>query len=220
MQLTPRPAFVSTEAASQLATDYGLSGERYRVFGTRCCGACVVRPFGGICSGEGDVFRSECTVRSVRVAPIDVRNWGSALGVRVSPEQLPFVADHQPVALVILAKAYVRPGDCAWEPLAFVDEAGDVVGVVALVHQVDSCQIRHFAIDSRYQNRGIGGLAMSAIVEHLERGRPSCRRLLLSFHPENAPARRLYSRAGFVDTGEKRFGEPVWAFELLQQPDV
>ena len=154
----------------------------------------------------------------MRVAPIDVRNWDSALSVRVSPEQLPFVADHQPVALVILAKAYVRPGDGEWEPLALVDEVGHAVGVVALVHHADACHIRHFAIDSRHQNRGVGGLAMSAIVEHVERDRPQCRKILLSFHPENAPARRLYARAGFVDTGQQHEGEPVWALELLQHP--
>lgn len=155
---------------------------------------------------------------SVRVVPIDASNWHSAVEVQVSPQQVQFVADHQPVALVILAKAYVRPEEREWEPLAFVDEAGHTVGVVALVHSVDACRIRHFAIDARQQNRGLGALAMSATVEHVKHGRPLCRKLLVSFHPENHPARRLYSRTGFADTGEQQDGEPVWTLVVEQEP--
>ena len=151
---------------------------------------------------------------SVRVVPIDAGNWRSALEVRVTPEQLRFVADHQPVALVILAKAYLRPGDREWEPLAFVDADGHVVGVVALAHSDETCQIRHFAIDSRHQRRGFGVRAMAAIVEHVARHRPQCRQLLLTFHPANDAARRTYARAGFVDTGREHDGEPVWARQV------
>lgn len=69
----------------------------------------------------------------LRLAPIDQRNWRAAVAVRVSPDQVRLVAGHQPVALVILAKAYVRPGDLDWEPLALT-AAASVVGVVALAH--------------------------------------------------------------------------------------
>lgn len=52
----------------------------------------------------------DVVTRSVLLEPIDARNWRESLGVRVAEEQLRFVADHQPVALVILAKCYVQPG--------------------------------------------------------------------------------------------------------------
>ena len=52
-----------------------------------------------------------------RLVPIDQSNWRDALRVRVSDEQLPLVADSQPVALVILAKAHVGEGGRRWEPL-------------------------------------------------------------------------------------------------------
>ena len=41
----------------------------------------------------------------------DAANWRQALEVEVRPDQLPFVADHQPVALIILSKCY--PGRTA-----------------------------------------------------------------------------------------------------------
>jgi diamine N-acetyltransferase len=151
---------------------------------------------------------------SVRVVRIDAGNWRQALEVRVTPEQLAFVADHQPVALVILAKAYVRPGEREWEPLAIVDDAGAIVGVAALVHTGEACEMQHLAIDAARQRQGFGGLALSAIVAHVRLRRPHCREMSLTVHPENHPAQRLYSRAGFADTGVRRDDEPVWVLGL------
>src|SRR4051812_28582353 len=47
---------------------------------------------------------------------IDVSNWRRALAVEVRADQVRFVADHQPVALVILSKCYVRPDGQTWTP--------------------------------------------------------------------------------------------------------
>ena len=153
----------------------------------------------------------------MRVISIDVTNWSDALDVEVSPSQLPMVASHQPVALVILAKAYLRPGDHEWEPLAVVDESGAAVGVFALVHSEDSCQIRHFAIDVRHQNRGFGRLAVSAIIEYVQANRPLCSTMVVTFHPDNHPARRLYLGAGFVATGVLENGEPACTLILQRE---
>ena len=136
----------------------------------------------------------------------------------MAPEQLAFVADHQPVALVILAKAYVRPGEREWEPLAIVDAGGQIVGVVALVHSADACEIQHFAIDAARQRQGLGGLALAAIVAHVRLRRPHCREMSLTVHPENHPAQALYSRAGFADTRVRRDDELVWVLVLERQP--
>ena len=50
------------------------------------------------------------------LAEIDESNWRQALTVEVRTDQVAFVADHQPVALVILAKCYLRPDGQAWTP--------------------------------------------------------------------------------------------------------
>jgi len=50
------------------------------------------------------------------LAEIDESNWRRALAVEVRADQVPFVADHQPVALVILSKCYLRPGGYTWTP--------------------------------------------------------------------------------------------------------
>ena len=149
----------------------------------------------------------------LRLVAIDADNWRAALAVGVTDDQLPFVAGHQPVALVVLAKAYVRPGGLDWEPLAVVRD-DDVVGILALAHDATSSDLLHLAIDQAHQGEGLGTAAVGLVVDHLSATRPRCEELRLTVHPENAPAQRLYGRAGFRPTGEERDGEPVWSRRL------
>jgi len=94
----------------------------------------------------------------LRLVPLDLHNWRASLAVEVLADQLRFVAGYQPVALVILAKAYVRPGDLDWEPLALITK-GSVVGVVALAHSPTRTELLHLAIDADTQGRGLGSAA-------------------------------------------------------------
>jgi diamine N-acetyltransferase len=149
----------------------------------------------------------------LRLAPIEQHNWRAALAVQVSPEQLPLVAGYQPVALVILAKAYVRADDLDWEPLALTS-ARSVVGVLALAHSPGRTELLHLAIDAGTQGRGMGSAAVALVLAHVARTRPGCREVRLTVHPENERAQRLYRRAGFVPNGQMRDGEPIWLLDL------
>ncbi len=149
----------------------------------------------------------------LRLAPIDQSNWRAAVAVHISPDQVRLVAGHQPVALVILSKAYVRPGNLDWEPLALTQE-GSVVGVVALAHAHAHTELLHLAIDASMQGRGVGSAAVGLLVAHVAETRPSSRRVELTVHPDNARAQRLYRSQGFVPTGQVRDGEPMWSRDL------
>lgn len=72
-----------------------------------------------------------------RLVPITHDNWRRAAAVRVADGQLQFVAAYEPVALVLLAKAFVRLGDRNWWPYV-IEDAGQVVGVLGLVDDLDS----------------------------------------------------------------------------------
>ena len=152
----------------------------------------------------------------VTVVAIDANNWRDASEVRVTPTQLPFVADYEPVALTILAKAYLSPEGHEWEPLAVVLESGATVGVLALDHSGESCQIRHFAIDARHQRRGLGRLGMAALIAHVKERRPFCQTVVVTFHPDNDAARKLYTGAGFMVTGVQQNGEPICTLVLAR----
>jgi diamine N-acetyltransferase len=145
------------------------------------------------------------------LVPIDESNWRAALDVRVRDDQLPFVADHQPIALVVLAKAYVRPGGRNWEPLAF-DIGGRIVAIVALAYRHGVGELANLSVDADYQRRGVGSAVLSAACD---RARSlGLRALELTVHSSNESALMLYRRAGFSPTGDAREGERVWRMQL------
>src|SRR5579864_8692897 len=138
------------------------------------------------------------------------------MALRVRPDQLEFVADFQPIAALVLAKAYVRVADRTWVPYAILASGDDVganarmVGLLALAYapgSYDDYWLFHFFIDRRQQGRGYGTAAVRAYLALIRREYPQCRVLHLSVHPENVTAQRLYSAAGFAPTGEVRWGE-------------
>ncbi len=155
-------------------------------------------------------------VQDLRLEPIDAGNWREALEVRVTDEQLRFVADHQPVALVILAKCYVQPGGRRWEPLLVRTPDGTVAGVLALEHGETVCEVRNFAIDARFQGQGIGTATARAVIARTQQPGSHCTELAVSAHPDNQAALRTYTSAGFTWDGERRNGEPLMRLPPLR----
>jgi diamine N-acetyltransferase len=64
-----------------------------------------------------------------------------------------------------------------------------------------------------HQRRGYGRAAMLALVDILN-ANPDCAEVFLSFVPDNAAARALYSSLGFEDTGRIEDGEVVYRLRL------
>ncbi len=146
---------------------------------------------------------------------IDASNWRQALAVEVRADQVPFVARHQPVALVILSKCYVRPDGQTWTPYLALDD-DEPVGVVAVVSEGDSARLRHFAIDHRRQGEGLGLMLLEAAVAAISRDEPMCQSVTVTTHPDNEIALSLYLSAGFSRTGEFSGIEPVLSLDLSQ----
>lgn len=149
-----------------------------------------------------------------RLVAIDAANWRAAAQVRVRDEQLPFVADHQPIVLVIIAKAYVGEGGGEWEPLGYRDADGTFVAVLGLVHDGDTAELRNLAVDQRSQGRGVGAAVLAAVVEHLRRRGTS--KLVLTVHPDNSSAISIYRRSGLMPTGAERDGQPIFELDLTR----
>lgn len=147
--------------------------------------------------------------------PIGRDNWRVALALRVAPAQLPFVADSQPVAAIALAKAFIRPDGFRWYPYGLYAGA-TLVGFVAVSHDEEeaACWLYHFFIDAAAQGRGHGGAGLRALLALLVAPPFAARAALLTVHPANVAAQRLYARAGFLPTGAERDGEPVWRLAL------
>jgi diamine N-acetyltransferase len=155
-------------------------------------------------------------------------NWQDTLQLAVHPEQQQFVADYAPIALLGLAKAYVRPGGLMWEPYAVyvVAAAGQpaetvaeqtMVGFLELAYgpgSADEYWLFHFFIDQRFQGHGYAKAALAELIKLVAREHPTCQALQLVMHPQNTRAQRLYLDAGFRPTGGERWGEPVYCLHL------
>lgn len=144
----------------------------------------------------------------VRLTPITDDNWRRAAAVRVADGQLRFIAAYEPVALVILAKAFVRAAGRDWWPYV-IEDSGTVVGVLALLddrQQHGEMALFHLLIDANRQRRGYGRAALRSVVELASR-LDDCGRVRLTVHPENEAAISLYSSEGFIPDGVDADGE-------------
>lgn len=153
------------------------------------------------------------SVGDIQLEKIDATNWRETLEIRAGAGQLEFVAGHEPVALVMLSKSFVRPNGLIWEPFG-IRSSETMVGIVALAHAGSTCEMFHFLTDRSRQGEGLGTAAMQAIVSHVISELPRVRELKLTVHPRNEPALGLYRSAGFQATGEHRDSEPVWRLKL------
>lgn len=84
-----------------------------------------------------------------------------------------------------------------YSELYLIKNDNDVVGYVLLYPcpRINKYNIGRLYIDKKYQQRGYGKQALFWAIERLkEKGAP---RILLSVHPNNEVARRLYENVGF-----------------------
>ena len=131
---------------------------------------------------------------AVTLEPITPDNWRACARLKVAPPQERFVAA---VTYYLSLCAY---DDGPWTPLA-VHAGEEIVGFVmwAIDDDDDSFWIGGLVIDERHQRRGYGRAVVEQLVAQAQR---ESRTVALSYEPENMTARSLYSRLGFVETGE------------------
>ena len=157
---------------------------------------------------------------SISFQEISEADWRATLQLTVHPDQQRFVADYVPIAAIILAKAYIRPGGLQWMPYA-IRAQDQLIGLLALVYESNSAAnywIYHFFIDQEQQGKGQGKAALHALVTFIQQQHPNCQHLKLTVHPENTRAQRLYTSMGFQPTGEHQAGEPVYAVRVRDKP--
>ena len=91
----------------------------------------------GAIRGEGEMRLDGAPLDGARFAFVPQRDalmpWrrvidNATLGLEVHPEQQRFIADHTPIAAIVLAKAYIRPDGLMWVPYAIYVDA-EIVGV-------------------------------------------------------------------------------------------
>lgn len=133
----------------------------------------------------------------VRLGTITEENWLEAASLSVAEEQKSFVAP----AVGILARGYVYR-DCnakVWT----IEWNGQPVGL-ALVREFTEeplgYDLQQLMIDRRFQRQGIGTAALRLILDRLrEEGHYGAVEVCVK--QDDAPALRLYRKAGFAGSG-------------------
>ncbi|MDQ3250606.1 MAG: GNAT family N-acetyltransferase [Chloroflexota bacterium] len=148
----------------------------------------------------------------ITTRPVNEANWRAALALDVYPHQ----RDFTPSVAVSLAKAYIQPDGVRFDPVAIYAGA-TMVGFYSFITIPDdwhACYLGGFLIDHNHQGRGYGRAALVDFLASVRRTRPQSTDVLLTVHPHNRVAERLYTRLGFVKTGDAIDGEDVMRLVL------
>ncbi|MFE9040694.1 GNAT family N-acetyltransferase [Streptomyces sp. NPDC012421] len=150
----------------------------------------------------------ELTDRQGRLVVLDEitdDNWRSVADVAPTDDQRRFVAALGARYLLLSLRGGL------WNSLAV--RAGDeVVGHVMWAYDDEDGThwIGGMIVNAEEQGKGVGRAAVRALIRRLA-ALPDCRELRLSYHPDNAPAARLYASLGFEPTGDTEDEEIVAA---------
>ena len=148
--------------------------------------------------------------QTLTVVELTTDNVEDVLAVAPSPEQLRHVNQ---VAWYVARSAYQK----VWHPVGLATVDGGMVGFAEWAYDESdgTYNLGGIIIDHHHQGRGLGRSALDALVAHL-RARPGPGDIVLTVHPENVRARRLYERYGFTATGEVVEGELVMVLGRLE----
>jgi len=90
-------------------------------------------------------------------------------------------------------------GNPAAHYLAAVGSDDRLIGYIAWWQVVDEAEIINLAVSPEQRSKGVGHLLLSRMIDEACRAGASC--IHLDVRESNQPARRLYERTGFVQTG-------------------
>ena len=152
-------------------------------------------------------------MKSITLRAIDESNFIACFHLELAPGQEEFVS--HPIRS--LAQAYVYRDQC--QPFGVYD-GEEMVGYVMVIYDYDEAcyDVWHMMIDQNRQGKGYGKAAMQRVLEYI-RTKPfgSSDTVLLTCHPENEPAMRLYASLGFRGTGRSDEDEVELGLSLAER---
>ena len=106
--------------------------------------------------------------------------------------------------------ADLRAAPLTW--LGVVRDAA-VVGAAAVRETADLVELDRLVVAPDHHRQGVGTVLVTAVLE-LAGSRP----VEVSTGRDNAPARRLYERSGFIVTGDEEVLPGLWVTHLVRGP--
>ena len=149
---------------------------------------------------------------SVRLEDVDEDNWMSVVLLTTETERQPKVVEQYVAsnALSIVQAVYEQTWDykavyCGDKPVGFV--------MYGYNGERDAYEILRLMIDSRYQDKGIGTIALKLAIGELAENE-DCDCIYVSTNKDNYGAKRIYEKNGFVYTGEMSGDEELYSLDL------
>jgi diamine N-acetyltransferase len=143
------------------------------------------------------------------IKPISKENWEDAIQLKVMEEQKHFMASNlYSIAEVQFLEQFQAYGIYDGDQMAGFAMYG--------IDQDDNNYwIYRLMVDKSYQGRGIGAAAVKLIIEEIKRmNTERIPYIMIGYHPKNEGARKIYKKAGFVETEIAPWGEQLAAFKL------
>jgi diamine N-acetyltransferase len=146
--------------------------------------------------------------KQIALRPVSRDNWREVTKLEVNETQREYVAE--PCYYLALCSY----GEL-WQPLAiYLGE--QVIGFLMWAIDTDdgSCWLGGILIDQKHQQKGYGRQAIQAAISMLAK-RHGYHQFALSYSPDN-PAKNLYHKLEFTETGEREGGEVVARLSLAK----
>lgn len=157
---------------------------------------------------------------ALSIRPVTRDNWRQLANLKVRDEQTHFVASNA----YSIAEAQFgddEPDGSHWEMYPFGIYDGETpVGFFMygynFAYRDFEAFITRLMVDEKYQGKGYGSFGMKTMLETFEAD-VRIHAVGISYEPENDVARKLYTRLGFVETGQM-LGDEVLAVYIIQRP--
>ncbi|MEX6507199.1 GNAT family N-acetyltransferase [Jiella sp. M17.18] len=143
----------------------------------------------------------------LRLLPVGPDNRSQALALQLGPGQSGLVASNRDSLREARRDPDAQPrlvlnGDQAVGFLMYDASPGE-----------DEARLYRFMIDRTQQRKGLGRAALRLVLDEIAR-LDHVIRISICYEPSNEAARRLYTSAGFIETGLDEDGEMIALLEL------
>ena len=146
-------------------------------------------------------------IQVIELREITRDNFHEVIKLSVHDEQKAYVATN----IYSMAEAKVKP-ECV--PLAIYNQNVPVGFIMYCIDADDNeYWIFRLMIDKTHQGKGYGYEAMMAVLSIMQL-ETAYDKVYISFEPENATAKKLYERIGFVPDGRIIDGEIVYCLRI------
>ncbi|KRE35287.1 GNAT family N-acetyltransferase [Paenibacillus sp. Soil522] len=145
----------------------------------------------------------------IRFQEINKDNWEECAALKLKQEQIGFIASN----LYSIAQSQFLDG---FSSLAIYKNQ-TMIGYTFFGIDSDDNNYwlyRHM-IDEMYQGNGYGQIAVQMVIEEIRTRKDRTDVLVLGYNPENQQAKRLYSKAGFIEEGLAPWGEMIAKYSFV-----